>query len=202
MSSGRSVTEPPNGSASPREHDGLVSVAGLLLAAGAGSRMGRPKALVEGWLPDTVDVLLAGGCAEVVVVLGSRAADARILVPERPDVRVVVVTDWAEGVSASLRAGLAALESTSHDAVVVMLVDLPDVTPDVVARVSAAAEPAAARRAVYDGRPGHPVLLGRDHWRPAAAGLSGDRGAGRYLVAVGAVAIECADLATGRDVDR
>jgi molybdenum cofactor cytidylyltransferase/nicotine blue oxidoreductase len=102
----------------------------LLLAAGAGTRMGRPKALVidedgTSWLARGVEVLRSGGCDEVTVVLGAAADEARALVPE--EVTVVVATDWAEGMSASLRAGLYFLEDTDVDAALVSLVDLPDV---------------------------------------------------------------------------
>ena len=179
-----------------------MTTAGLLLAAGAGTRMGRPKALVEGWLPATVTVLLDGGCADVVVVLGAGADEATGLLPDRADVRLVVADHWADGMSASLRAGLAALETTDHEAAVVMLVDLPDVTSEVIARLATNADAATVRRASYDGVPGHPVLLGRDHWEAVAVSVTGDRGAGPYLVAIGAASIECSDLASGRDVDR
>ena len=56
-------------------------------------------------------------------------------------------------------------------------------------------------RAVFDGRPGHPVLIARHHWTPAAATLSGDRGARAYLDAHGVVDVECGDLYDGHDVD-
>ncbi len=117
-----------------------MTTAGLLLAAGAGTRMGRPKALVEGWLPATVAALLDGGCADVVVVLGARADEAAGLVPDHADVRSVVAADWADGISASLRAGLAALEETDHEATVLMLVDLPDITSEVIARLATDAD--------------------------------------------------------------
>ena len=84
-------------------------------------------------------------------------------------------------------------------------VDTPGATATVAGRVlSFAALPLAAAlaRAVYDGRPGHPVLIGRDHWSALAATLSGDRGAGAYLSARGALAVECGDLWSGTDVDR
>ena len=61
---------------------------------------------------------------------------------------------------------------------------------------------AALVRATYSGRPGHPVLIGRDHWAPVAATAGGDSGAREYLLARGVVECECGDLATGRDVDR
>ena len=190
---------------------------GVLLAAGAGRRMGVPKALVHdddgtSWLRRAVGVLSEGGCARIVVVLGADAATARTLL-DGLDVDVVVAAGWAEGMGASLRAGLEALEALealagddpdddAADTALVSLVDLPDVTPAVVRRVLAAAGgPAALARATYDGRPGHPVLLGREHWRPMAAGLSGDEGGRAHLETHGALAIECGDLATGRDVD-
>ena len=90
-------------------HDGGMTgspaVVGLLLAAGAGRRMGGPKALVGTWLVDAVTTLRVGGCARVVVVLGASAAEARPLL-DGYDAEVVVAEDWDEGMGASLRAGL------------------------------------------------------------------------------------------------
>jgi CTP:molybdopterin cytidylyltransferase MocA len=183
-----------------------VSPAGLLLAAGAGSRMGMPKALVTGedgtpWLVRGVAALREGGCDPVTVVLGAAAEEAMVLLPD--GARVVVAEDWAEGMSASLRAGLAAVAGSGAEAVLVSLVDLPDVGPEVVRRVAAAAAgPAALARATYDGRPGHPVLLGRDHWAGVVEETGGDAGARGYLATHDVLGVECGDLATGRDVDR
>jgi CTP:molybdopterin cytidylyltransferase MocA len=175
---------------------------GLLLAAGAGSRMGRPKALVDGWLAHGVATLLDGGCSGVTVVLGAAVDEALALLPAGP-VDHVVAEDWAEGMSASLRVGLSSLSATdagSPEAAVVLLVDLPDVGAPVVSRLLAAgAGPRALARAAYDGRPGHPVLLGRDHWDGVVATARGDEGArAAHEVAL----VECGDLATGQDVDR
>jgi molybdenum cofactor cytidylyltransferase/nicotine blue oxidoreductase len=186
-----------------------VTIHGLLLAAGAGTRMGGPKALVHdergSWLVRGVRTLRAGGCDRVTVVLGASAADAAALL-DGEDVSVVVAGDWAAGMSASLRAGVAAVAGPADPeptAVVVTLVDLPDVGPDVVARVLAGAVDAGTlRRASYDGRPGHPVLLGRDHWPGVAAAATGDRGARDYLATHDVTLVECGDLAGGRDVDR
>ena len=179
--------------------------AGLLLAAGAGSRMGRPKALVHdergSWLVRGVEVLRGGGCDPVLVVLGA-APEAADLLPD--GVRAVVAEDWAEGMGASLRAGLAALESSDAEQVVVTLVDLPDLVPQVVQRLLAAAEeagPAALARAAYDGEPGHPVLIGRDHWPRVREVARGDRGARDLLASAEVLLVECGDLAGGRDVD-
>jgi CTP:molybdopterin cytidylyltransferase MocA/GNAT superfamily N-acetyltransferase len=188
-----------------------VIVDGLLLAAGAGTRMGQPKALVVGddgtpWLHTALRTLREGGCRRVNVVLGAAAEDAALLLATAPvaheDIHVVVAADWDEGMGASLRAGLAALDGRA-DAALVTLVDLPDVNARVVRRVVAAATgPASLARATYGGRPGHPVLIGRDHWEGVRDTATGDQGARDYLAAREVLAVECGDLATGQDVDR
>lgn len=184
-----------------------MTVHGLLLAAGAGTRMGGPKALVrdaEGrsWVERHVRLLRDGGCPAVTVVLGAGAADARALLAGA-GVDVVEAHDWADGMSASLRAGLNALSGGDAEVALVSLVDLPDLTPDVVRRVAAAVDgPATLARAAYAGRPGHPVLLGRDHWSEISASAAGDAGAREYLAAHHVRLVECGDLATGRDRDR
>ncbi|GAA1759136.1 nucleotidyltransferase family protein [Nocardioides hankookensis] len=179
---------------------------GLLLAAGAGSRMGMPKALVraddgEPWLVRGVRALTDGGCTRVTVVLGASADEALPLL-EGSGATGIVVAEWADGMSASLRAGLAGLTVSDSDAVVVTLVDLPDVGADVVRRLlDPTPDRATLRRASYDGQVGHPVVLGRDHWVAVADETSGDRGARGYLATHDVEVVECGDLATGRDVD-
>jgi CTP:molybdopterin cytidylyltransferase MocA len=176
-------------------------VTGLLLAGGSGSRMGMPKALVPGWLSGAVEALHDGGCVRVVVVLGARAEEARPLVPS--SAAVVVAPDWADGMSRSLHAGLVALEVGDAPAALVHLVDLPDVTADVVRRVLAVGiDEDVLARATYDGRPGHPVLLGRAHWQPVLDSATGDEGARGDLASHDHVVVECGDLAAGADVDR
>ena len=182
----------------------MTDVVGLLLAAGAGRRFGGPKALARdpdgtSWLLRSVQALRP--CAEIVVVLGAEADRVAALLPM--SVSRIRCDDWAEGMGASLRAGLTALEPTAHDVALVSLVDLPDVDAAVVARLAAAATgPDVLARASYDGEPGHPVLLGRDHWRGVVASATGDRGARDYLAAHEVALVECGDLATGADVDR
>lgn len=174
------------------------SVAGVLLAAGAGTRYGLPKVLAHqgAWLRVAVEALVDGGCGDVVVVLGAAVVD----VP--PPARVVVAADWAVGMSASVRAGLGA--AGAADLAVLHLVDTPDVGADVVARVVSAAGSSTSglARATYDGRPGHPVVIARRHWPALSATLHGDEGARAYLQASdGVVSVECGDLASGVDVD-
>ncbi|RYB93397.1 nucleotidyltransferase family protein [Nocardioides oleivorans] len=181
----------------------MTSVVGLLLAAGAGKRFGGPKALARdedgtSWLLRAVQALRP--CAEVVVVLGAEAERAAALLPM--SVARIRADDWAEGMGASLRAGLLALEPTEHDAVVVTLVDLPDVDAAVVARLAGRVSgPGDLLRASYDGVPGHPVVLGRDHWAGVVEVATGDRGARDYLATRDVALVECGDLATGADVD-
>ncbi|NYD40641.1 nucleotidyltransferase family protein [Nocardioides panaciterrulae] len=180
-------------------------LAGLLLAAGAGRRMGRPKALVrdeagEPWLVRGVEVLREGGCDAVTVVLGAAADEAAALL-EGQEVAVTVAEDWAEGMGASLRAGLAAL-GPEVDAVLVSLVDLTDLSAAVVARVVRGdVDDRSLRRAGYHGVPGHPVLLGRGHWPGVTASATGDKGARDYLAGESVTLVECGDLATGEDRD-
>lgn len=184
--------------------DVAVTVQGLLLAAGAGTRMGMPKALVAddagSWLVRGVRALGDGGCSGVTVVLGARSSEAVSLL-DGLGVDVVIAADWEEGMSASLRSGLRALPP-DVDAGLVLLVDLPDLTADVVRRVVEAADgPGALARATYDGRPGHPVLIGRDHWSGVVASATGDRGARDYLESRAHLEVECGDLASGSDAD-
>jgi len=189
-----------------------VRTAGLVLAAGEGRRFGQAKATVvdpdgTSWLRRSATSLLGGGCDRVLVVLGADGDRAVGHVESLDAVDTVVAEDWADGIGASLSAGLAAaVERTGAEAdvLVISLVDLPDVGAEVVARLLA--KPGVGRetlvRATYDGRPGHPVVVGRDHWEALAASVSGDRGAAAYLTAHGATTVECGDLATGLDVDR
>lgn len=184
-----------------------MTVMGLLLAAGAGRRMGQPKALVSdadgtSWLRRSTEVLIDGGCRTVTVVLGAEADAAAELLAPAPDVHIVISSRWAEGMGASLSAGLAAIQAGPDSAALVHLVDLPDVTAEVVRRVIGEGPgPDSLRRATYDGRQGHPVLIGRDHWDGVISAATGDQGARVYLSAHQAVAVDCGDLATGHDVD-
>jgi len=195
-----------------------VRVAGLLLAAGAGRRFGGPKALVSRggplWVESAAAALRDGGCAPVVVVLGAGADEVRARAV-LPGAVVVENARWATGMGSSLRAGLAALgpagragpaasgvDAAGVDAVVVLPVDTPGIAAGAVRRFVALAAPSALARATYAGAPGHPVLIGRDHWAGVSASAAGDAGARDYLRAHGATPVPCEDVADGADVDR
>jgi CTP:molybdopterin cytidylyltransferase MocA len=183
-----------------------VTVAGLLLAAGAGRRYGMPKALVRlgGRLlvERGAETLREGGCDPVVVVLG--AAAGRVRAEARLGTAIVVENpEWPTGMGSSLVRGLRATLDLGVDAALVLLVDLPGMTPAAVRRVAAMASPDSLATAGYGPRRGHPVLLGRAHWAGVAAVATGDVGARPYLSAhADAVrVIPCEDVADDRDVD-
>ncbi|MBA2773828.1 MAG: NTP transferase domain-containing protein [Nocardioidaceae bacterium] len=189
-----------------REAEPLGTVVGMVLAAGAGRRLGQPKALVcddDGtpWVWRAAETLQAAGAAAVYVVVGAEAEAVRTVVP--PGCVVVEAPDWNEGMGASLRAGLSQVmrERLEDAAVLVMLVDTPDVGEAVVRRLLSGARPDVLSRATYDGVPGHPVLIGREHWRGVLEVAAGDRGARHYLRDRGVTLIDCDDLGSGRDVD-
>ncbi|MFB3978226.1 nucleotidyltransferase family protein [Microbacterium proteolyticum] len=178
--------------------------AGLVLAAGAGRRFGGPKALARDrdgvpWIHRAVRALRDGGCDPVVVVLGAAADEAAPLVPAGAS--VTLAASWSDGVSASLRAGLAAVASTAAPAVVVVPVDTPELPAAAVARLVDRARSVALAYATYAGAPGHPALLGREHWDALTGAVRGDVGAGPYLRAHRAEAVECGDLWSGADRD-
>jgi CTP:molybdopterin cytidylyltransferase MocA len=160
----------------------VPTVTGIVLAAGAGHRLGRPKADVvlrgQRLVDRAVATLRDGGCAEVLAVLrpGQAAADgARTVVNPEPD----------RGMGSSLRCALAELDSRSA-ACVVLLVDLVDVQAAEVAAVierhRAGADIVAVRRA---GERSHPVLVSRRWYAELAAAAEGDQGGraffGRHL---------------------
>jgi CTP:molybdopterin cytidylyltransferase MocA len=201
----------PTPDTDPRAPEGRIL--GVLLAAGAGRRAGGPKALrvdADGtsWLERSIKVLRDGGCDAVIVVLGSGAARARDLFSSSAlaadqAITLVDAPRWQQGMGSSLHGGLLAAQAASWRAVLVHLVDLPDVTAEVLRRMIRQSPPGTATlaRATYGGRPGHPVLIGRDHLEPIMAGLTGDIGAKDYLAQHCAHSVECGDLASGQDQD-
>jgi len=177
-------------------------VAGLLLAAGEGSRLGRPKALVEfrgGTLAARgVATLRQAGADPVLVVTG--AAPLHL-----DGTHTVHNPLWATGMGSSLKAGLAALSAQSNaTAVVITLADQPLVTAATIQRlIDAHEQGAAVAVAAYHGKPRNPVLLAREHWAEVAALADGDTGARPFLRAnPGLVTlVECADTGRPDDID-
>jgi CTP:molybdopterin cytidylyltransferase MocA len=161
-----------------------TNVAGILLAAGGGSRLGQPKALVEiggqTLAARGAALLRAGGADPIIVVTGAAPV-------ELPDVTLVANPDWRTGMGSSLVAGLTALrdrppDSPGGDAVVIALADQPLVGAESVRRLIAAhAAGATVAVAAYDGRARNPVLIGREHWDEVLATTTGDAGARPFL---------------------
>jgi CTP:molybdopterin cytidylyltransferase MocA len=194
------------------------NVAGVLLAAGDGSRLGRPKALVvvggQSLAGRGVGLLAAGGASPVIVVTGAAQLDADLRERARPDgtgasdgglpgVISVHNPDWQTGMGSSLAVGLAAVPDECT-AAVLALADQPLVGPEAVRRLIAAhAAGASVAVACYEGRPRNPVLLGREHFAEVADLATGDVGARPFLRAHPELVtqIECADTGRPDDID-
>lgn len=172
----------------------------MLLAAGDGTRLGRPKALVELAGVRLVDrgvrLLRQGGTAPVLVVTGAAPV-------ELPGVITVHNPDWQAGMGSSLAAGLRALPDGCR-AAVVALADQPLVGPAAVQRlVGAFLEGATVAVAAYHGSPRNPVLLGREHWPEVIRLAAGDVGARPFLRAHPELVrvVECAGTGRPDDID-
>jgi CTP:molybdopterin cytidylyltransferase MocA len=167
-------------------------VSGIVLAAGAGTRLGRPKAELimagERLLDRAVRVLREGGCSEVVAVVrpGVELSGAIVVVNPEPD----------RGMGSSLRLGLGA---ASGERAAVVLVDTPGLTADAVRRVVGVAAPVAV--ATYAGRRGHPVVIERRLWTEVAALAEGDEGARPFLRAHPGLVTEVACSGDPSDID-
>jgi CTP:molybdopterin cytidylyltransferase MocA len=166
-----------------------MPLAGLVLAAGAGTRFGQPKALLmiglERFVDRTVRILAEGGAEPIFVVVGAAEVG-------HVDAIVVSNPQWAEGIGSSMRAGLLAVGAYARavapdvtvEGAVVMLVDQPQIASEAVRRVLARARSDGSARAVvatYNGVRRHPVYLGAALWDRVAASSQGDRGARQFL---------------------
>ena len=178
-------------------------IGGLVLAAGGARRFGSPKQLAEldgvPLLQHAVDAMLAVPALDrVVVVLGAAAAHVAKAV-RFASAEAVVCEGWAEGMAASLRAGVEALGDA--DWAVVTLGDQPGITPEAIEAVLAETGPdVEAVRAVYGGQPGHPVALSRA-LLARVGGLHGDVGARDLLAGAAVRSVEALHLARPEDVD-
>lgn len=182
--------------------------AAVVLAAGAASRFGSPKLLarLEGrpLLQHVLDAVASAGLDEVVVVLGRAAGEIERAIAWRAE-RRVVNPHPEEGLSSSLRVGLAALGPDAEGALV-LLGDQPRLRPEVIGRLlGAAAGPESAGRLIvvprYTGGGGaNPALLRRAAW-PLADGLTGDRGMGPVIAAHPELVHEVPVVGENPDVD-
>ena len=175
----------------------------VILAAGAGRRFGGPKQIAQ-WrgaplLEWALDAALGVPALDpVIVVLGAHRDEVLAAVDLSP-VIVVDAPNWEEGQAASLRAGVAALGSVQ--AAVVLLADMPSVTAQVVAALLDQHGPRHdVVRAVYGGRPGHPVLLGR-RALDGVASLRGDTGARALFTGLRVREWEAGHLCEATDID-
>ena len=190
-----------------------MKVAGLVLAAGGGSRLGRPKAEVVVGGRRLVDLAIEScvraGLSPVVVVLGAAWVIPMPLAArpdgDAPEVWLVENSEWSSGMASSLRAGLGVLEPEAGiEAVVVTLVDTLSVGEEHLCRVGAALrDGATAAVATYRGEARTPVGLTREVWADVARTVVGDEGARRWLRAHPEMVteVECADLGPWIDID-
>ncbi len=141
-------------------------IAGLVLAAGASSRMGRDKALLlyrgQTFLDTIISTLRAGGIERIAVVLGHHADEIRRKT-RLEDVEVVVNQQYQLGQTSSLQAALPQLDRPEIQAVLLCLVDHPAVSSDTVRALIAAFQPPHPSLIIpsYRGQRGHPVLISR-----------------------------------------
>lgn len=141
----------------------MMLLPGVILAAGASSRMGRPKALLqatggEPFVSRIARALVAGGAGPLMVV--TRAELAAAVGAAVPDATVVVNPDPARGQLSSLQTAIAAIHP-DPPAVLVTLADVPFVSAETVARLIEAwrASRAPLVRPAHHGRHGHPVIF-------------------------------------------
>jgi CTP:molybdopterin cytidylyltransferase MocA len=180
-------------------------VAGLVLAAGAGTRFGGRKQLAEldgrPQLEHALAAMASAPVQPVAVVLGADSDEIAAAV-DMHGAEPIVCPDWEEGQSASLRTGIDALQGAGADAVVVTLGDQPHIATRAIAAVVAARAGAEADavRATYHGTPGHPVLL-ESRLFDAVRLLRGDTGAREVLRTARVIDVPCDGLGDPADVD-
>jgi molybdenum cofactor cytidylyltransferase len=176
-------------------------IAGLVLAAGAGTRFGGCKQLAEldgrPLLEHALRAMAEAPLDRTIVVLGF-GADQVLAKVDLHGAEPVLCERSEEGLSASLACGLERLGDA--EAVVVTLGDQPRVSPEAIRRVLGARGGAPAVRATYGGRRGHPVLIERDLF-PRLRDVTGDHGARALLLSVGTREVPCDDVGGGEDVD-
>lgn len=188
--------------------DGVGGIHALVLAAGSGVRFGGGKLLAP-WrgaplLHSALAVARAAPVASLTVVTGADAdAVGACVAAFDPTIRIVHAADHADGMAASLRAGVAALPPDAAG-VIVFLGDMPRVPPDVpIALAAALRKGASAAAPEFAGRRGNPVGLARSLFSEVAR-LTGDQGARRILDRLGSALVLTRASSDGVlfDVDR
>lgn len=155
----------------------MPTIAGAVLAAGAGRRMGTPKGELivagERLVDRAVRVLREAGCEPVIAVVREATAV--------PDARAVINPQPERGMRSSL--DLAVGTAADVDALAVLLVDMPGVSAADVRAVVAAWRPGRIAIARYRDRGGHPTIMAPAHWRAALAAAGPDEGARAFVAA-------------------
>ena len=173
--------------AAPQPERKRPAVAAVVLAAGKSSRMAPYNKLLvadragKPMVARVVDNILSSRARPIIVVTGHRDADIRAALANRP-VTFVHAEDYASGLSASLKTGIAALPETAA-AALVCLGDMPLVTGRMLDRVIDAWDPDEGRAIVvptHQGRAGNPILWSRAYFAEIL-GLDGDAGARALL---------------------
>jgi len=151
---------------------------GLILAAGASTRLGHPKQLVrlgnETLLDRSVRIATEAGCEPIVVVLGASEDEIRNQC-KLQKVLIISHTGWAEGMGTSLSRGVQAFEDV--EGILVMTCDMPAVTAEHLRTLIASEQVAASS---YGGRKGVPAYFPRDKFSKLIE-LKGDMGARELL---------------------
>ena len=164
-----------------------AGVGAVILAAGASTRMGRPKQLLQfggkAMLRRAASVALKAGCRPVVVVTGANATASRKAL-RGLDVQEAENQQWESGISSSVRVGIEAVITASPQiaAVVLMLCDQPFVTREIIAQL-VAAHRETGRSIVasgYGGSYGVPALFGKAHFAELTT-LKGAAGAKQVI---------------------
>jgi molybdenum cofactor cytidylyltransferase len=181
LSEAQGMSTAPGGSPKRFRH------AAVILAAGASTRMGTPKQLIElhgrPLIIRAVEAALASNAWPVVVVLGANAEKIRPLLARLP----ILISEnpaWSEGMASSIRTGVTTIQqfSRSLDAVVFALCDQPAFTTDVIRQLVQTHHDTGRGivAAHYSGRNGAPALFLREHFHTLSV-LTGEEGARNLL---------------------
>jgi molybdenum cofactor cytidylyltransferase len=177
-----------------------MTVGAILLAAGSARRMGEDKLIADlGGKPLAEHVLTAIHAAGLAGPIVAVAPGSSLLSRFEGRGRFVEVTDHALGMGHSLRAAIGQVPP-EWTAALICLADMPFVRPKTLALLASRATVGAIIRPIHEGRPGNPLLWGRDHFAMLAR-LTGDRGGRDLLRQHPAELMECGDGGVLIDID-